>query len=57
MSYGGDVGLFEIAIVNQDNTIAYDTPLTDDVFSNLDFEGVVEVLKEIKALPAREKVS
>jgi len=49
---GGDEGLFEIAVIHNDQ-IVYDTPITDDVFGYLDFFEVVEVLNKIKNLPPR----
>ena len=53
MSYGSDRGLFEIAILhNQD--IVYDTGLTEDVIGFLDFQGVVDTLKKIEQLPQRK---
>jgi hypothetical protein len=52
MSYGSDRGLFEIAILhNQD--IVYDTGLTEDVIGFLDFQGVADTLKKIEQLPKR----
>jgi hypothetical protein len=52
MSYGSDRGLFEIAILhNQD--IVYDTGLTEDVIGFLDFQEVADTLKKIEQLPPR----
>lgn len=51
-SYGGDKGLFEIAIM-YGREIVYDTPLTHDVLGNLDFQDVVDTLKKIQNLPNR----
>lgn len=53
MSYGGERGLFEVAVLNSDGTIAYDTPITSEVAGFLDFADVVEVLDKIKNLPQR----
>lgn len=53
MSYGGDRGLFEIAIL-VNSEIVYDTPVTNDVIGFLDFEGVVQTLESIKQLPQRK---
>ena len=53
MSYGSDRGLFEIAILhNQD--IVYDTGLTEDVIGFLDFQEVADTLKKIEQLPQRK---
>ncbi len=43
MSYGGDRGLYELAVVKGDKTeyhLNYDTPITDDVIGNLTPNGV-----------------
>jgi len=53
MSYGGDRGLFEIAIL-YGSEMVYDTPVTNDVIGFLDFEGVVQTLEKIKQLPRRK---
>lgn len=53
MSYGGDRGLFEIAILNKDGKIDYKSPLTNDVLGFLDFSDVVEILEKIKNLPSK----
>lgn len=50
-SYGGGDGLFEVAVINSSREIVYDTPITDDVLGYLTEDEVVEVLKDIKALP------
>lgn len=55
MSYGGDRGLFEIAVlVNQE--IVYDTPVTNDVIGYLDFDGVIQTLDNIRKLPRRKSL-
>lgn len=59
-SYGGDKGLFELAVVkyhNADNDawgLCYDTPITDDVIGHLTEAEVQALLEQIKALPAKE---
>ena len=53
MSYGGERGLFEIAVLDSNGKIVYDTPVTNDVEGFLDFVGVVETLDKIKNLPKR----
>jgi hypothetical protein len=49
-SYGGHRGLFEMAVLHNDQ-ITYDTPLTDDVIGNLTMEDVLGYLEQIKSLP------
>lgn len=50
-SYGGDMGLFEVAVLDLEGKIVYDTPVTDDVIGYLDFDGVAKVLQQIQNLP------
>ena len=52
MSYGSDRGLFEIAILYNDD-IVYDTGITEDVIGFLDFQEVADTLKQIEKLPKR----
>lgn len=53
-SYGGDRGLFEIAVLigNMDKwDICYSTDITDDVLGYLDDNDVDETLNKIRNLP------
>ena len=52
LSYGGQEGLFEIAILH-DGEMVYDTWITPDVIGYLDFAGVAAILKDIEELPPR----
>lgn len=52
-SCGGDRGLFEIAVLDKEGCITYDTPITSDVEGFLDFADVVDVLNKIKNLPIK----
>jgi len=49
-SYGNDNGLFELAVLDKDGKLCYDTPITDDVEGYLTFQGVADILKEIESL-------
>jgi hypothetical protein len=49
MTYGGQDGLFEVAVM-KDGEIVYNTPVTSDVVGWLDFAGVADILNQIKAL-------
>ena len=53
-SYGGDVGLWELAVIKyQDKDkwdIVYDTGITDDVIGYLTDDGVCILLEQIKQL-------
>lgn len=46
MTYGGDEGLFELAMLRDDKCV-YDTCITDDVLGWLEVEDVLEVLKKV----------
>ena len=53
-SYGGDAGLFEIAVIKGDRTdwhLTYDTPVTNDVIGYLDLKELLEVVGQIHDLP------
>ncbi len=53
-SYGGDDGLYELAVLEGDAaswSLAYDTPVTDDVLGHLSEEAVTDALRAIAALP------
>jgi hypothetical protein len=50
MSYGGSKGLFEVAVLDKDGNIAYNTTVTNDVVGWLDFAEVADILNKIKEL-------
>ena len=49
-TYGGKDGLYELAVLDSDGEITYDTSVTDDVVGYLNEEGVTELLKGIQLL-------
>lgn len=49
-TYGGRDGLFELAVLDSDGGIAYDTPITDDVVGYLTEDGITALLAEIELL-------
>jgi hypothetical protein len=49
-SYGGKDGLFEIAVLDKDGNLTYDTPVTNDVIGYLTEEDVTDVLKQVQEL-------
>lgn len=49
-SYGNEKGLYEIAVLNSDKAIIYNTPITKDVIGNLTPEEVTETLIKIQTL-------
>lgn len=53
-SYGGREGLYELAVLHNDS-LCYDTHITDDVIGYLTKEEVEGLLDQIAALPPKEK--
>jgi hypothetical protein len=53
--YGGDQGLYELAVLGPEGGITYDTPITDDVLGYLSAEEVGDALAKVEALPSEVK--
>ena len=49
-SYGGQSGLWELAVLNESDSLTFDTPITDDVLGGLTEKEVDNILEEIKQL-------
>jgi hypothetical protein len=49
-SYGGKDGLFEIAVLDKDGNLTYDTAVTNDVIGYLDPEGVTDIMEQVQKL-------
>ena len=49
-SYGGDKGLYELAVLDKDGQITYDTPITNDVIGYLREQDVTDVMEKIQQL-------
>lgn len=49
-SYGGNSGLYELAVLGKDGKLTYDTPITNDVVGYLSPEQVTEFLFRIQDL-------
>lgn len=49
-SYGGSRGLYELAVLDNDGKLTYDTPITDDVLGFLSPEEVTNYLIQIQDL-------
>ena len=49
-SYGGKSGLYELAVLDKDGNITYDTPVTNDVIGHLTSENVTETMLFIQSL-------
>lgn len=49
-TYGGDKGLYELAVFGKDGHITYETPVTNDVIGYLRPEDVTDVMEKIQKL-------
>ncbi len=49
-SYGGDKGLYQLAVLGTDGHLTYDTPVTNDVIGYLRPEDVTDVMEKIQQL-------
>jgi hypothetical protein len=48
-SYGGDEGLFEVALLNSNGDLIYDESLGfGDVLKHLDFQEVADIINKVK---------
>ena len=52
ISYGGDEGLYEIAVLGNNGELVFDTPITNDVIGWLSENDVSRIMEEIQQLPA-----
>ena len=50
MSYGGKQGLYELAVLDKEGHLTYDTPVTSDVVGHLTPEEVTNYLIKIQEL-------
>lgn len=49
-SYGGKNGLFEVAVLDKDGNLTYDTPVTNDVIGYLEPEDVSKIMEQVQGL-------
>ena len=49
-SYGGKDGLYELAVLDKNGELTYDTPITDDVIGYLTTQEVTDILENIQKL-------
>lgn len=49
-SYGGNSGLFEVAVLGEDGEITYSTPVTGDVLGWLSVQEVLDTMKAVSEL-------
>jgi hypothetical protein len=47
-TYGGDRGLYELAVLGKDGHLTYDTPITNDVIGYLRDIDVTDVMEKIQ---------
>ena len=57
LSYGGKIGLYELAILDEEGHVCYTTPITDKVIGYLREEDVSEVMIRIQNLPTIENTN
>jgi hypothetical protein len=53
-TYGGDIGLYEAAVLDSNGKLCYDTPITDDVIGYLRDKDVTDTMIEIQKLPKKD---
>jgi hypothetical protein len=49
-SYGGKDGLFEVAVLDEDGDLTYNTPVTNDVVGYLNPDEVTEIMEQVQNL-------
>lgn len=49
-SYGGRDGLYEVAVLDSDDNLTYETSVTNDVIGYLTEEDVTDVMKQVQSL-------
>jgi hypothetical protein len=49
-SYGGKDGLFEIAVLDEDGCLTYNTPVTNDVIGYLNPDEVTDIMEQVQNL-------
>ena len=56
-SYGGDEGLWELAVLAPDGSLDYSTPITSDVEGRLTEDEVSDLLAQVAGLPVEAEVA
>jgi len=49
-SYGGRDGLFEVAVLDKDGELTYETPVTSDVIGYLKPDRVTDIMEQVQNL-------
>lgn len=55
-SYGGLLGKYELAVLDEDGDICFDTELGDDVFGHLSEEDVTKLFAKIQLLKPPKRI-
>jgi hypothetical protein len=53
-SYGGEAGLYELAVLDQEGEMCYNTPITSDTLGWLKEDDVTSALQRIEALKMKK---
>ena len=53
-SYGGEAGLYELAVLDKEGGVSYNTSITDDVLGWLKEDDVTAALQRIEALKMKK---
>lgn len=53
-SMGNNKGLYELAVLDKDGRLCYDTPITNDVIGSLKFEEAEDICYKISQLTTEE---
>lgn len=49
-SYGGKDGLYEVAVLNEEGELTYNTPVSDDVIGYLTPDEVTDIMRQVQEL-------
>lgn len=49
-TYGGPEGLYELAVLDSNGSLTYETPITDDVIGHLSENQVTNIMKRVQEL-------
>jgi hypothetical protein len=53
-SYGGEAGLYELAVLDQEGEMCYNTPITSDTLGWLNEDNITAALQRIEALKMKK---
>ena len=55
-TYGGEDGLYELAVLDSNGKLTYETPVTDDVEGYLSEDDVTKLMEQIQNLKQQPKI-